>query len=290
MPRLAVGLITIFIGIVGYFKQIDVFNQDFDISGIAILIYNVSRVLYLFYFFWMLCGLGLLILERLKKKGVEFGISTFDQVILSFYLGGAALTVVMFVLGYFNLYYRSTALILTIPIFALSYKPLSVLLKEGRNDLRIALSQRNKESFSRLTTFLGFTLGAITLFLLGHLLLSRCLYPGGTGNDIYEHYLPFHKAVLQSHGIWPNDVWPNFYNAKGMGITFLSELLTDLLVCQSVSFGFLVVSVLVLFSLTKKILNDSLWAGLAVVSYLACFPHSVENNWGSFQYHQIQLA
>ena len=48
------------------------------------------------------------------------------------------------------------------------------------------------------------------------LLLVKGLYPQG-GHDYYQHYSHFYAAVIDSHGIWPNLFWYEYYLLEGHG-------------------------------------------------------------------------
>ena len=54
----------------------------------------------------------------------------------------------------------------------------------------------------------------------------RGFYPGG-GGDYYTHYFYYYLAVIQNHGLAPNDVWYHYYYSKGSGLAFLGMLLSD---------------------------------------------------------------
>ena len=121
------------------------------------------------------------------------------------------------------------------------------------------------------------------------LLLVKGLYPQG-GHDYYQHYSQFYAAVIDSHGIWPNLFWYQYYYSKGMGVTFLGMLLTDALAPSLVAYCFVVATALALYALVRDFCSHTLWPWLAVVLYLALNVHTLgtgayfgNGGWGHFQ-------
>ena len=121
------------------------------------------------------------------------------------------------------------------------------------------------------------------------LLLVKGLYPQG-GHDYYQHYSQFYAAVIDSHSIWPNLFWYEYYYSKGMGVTFLGMLLTDALAPSLVAYCFVVATALALYALVRDFCSHTLWPWLAVVLYLALNVHTLgtgvyaaNGGWGHFQ-------
>ena len=58
-----------------------------------------------------------------------------DRLALGFFVGAAALTIVMLVLGYLYLYWRAVAALIAIPIVAISYAHFALVLRQLRSAL-----------------------------------------------------------------------------------------------------------------------------------------------------------
>ena len=289
-PRLRpAGLPTAWIG--GYLATVlllqhfDPFGADFETSGPILLLCNLARLSFLVYFASTLLGLGLLVLGPPEKASLP-GLGYLERLLLGFWLGAAILTLVMLPLGFLGLYYRLTALVLSVPILFLSFPALVDCLAAGKHLLADHCRQVRVRPLATLPSVVA--VGGIASFLL-LLLLTRCLYPGETTDDVYEHYWPYQQEVLRSHGIWPNDVWYDFYTAKGFGLNFLAMLLTDDLACQSVTYLLLAASAGLLFTVTRRLTGRSFWALLSTAVYLGAFPFplTVPLRWGGFQSHHL---
>ncbi|HWR97231.1 MAG TPA: hypothetical protein VN317_02335, partial [Candidatus Methanoperedens sp.] len=194
--------------------------------------------------------------------------------------------VVMLPLGFLNLYYRPTALLLAVPILAASWPRLLRELRAGLGLLRELVVPGPGRWFDPTANAL---LVAAGLALAVVLLLTRALYPGEASNDAYEIYWPYQRLVLQSHGLWPNDIWYMFFSGKTMGLNFLAMLLTDHTGCQLVTLCLLLAGIAAVVSLSRRAGLERPWALLAGVAALACFPFS-NPEWGAFQSHHVQAG
>lgn len=248
--------------------------------------YNAFRTIFLFYFVWLLAGTGWLALEALRRRGMTFQLDWEDRLLLGFFLGAALLSLVMFPLGFLKLFYPATALVFSVPILFFSY-PLLVCELRGVAGLarRIVAPARgwNLEQVTKALLTTAFLLLALVL------LFTRCLYPGETSNDSYEIYWPYQRLVVSSHSLWPNDAWYVFFAFKGAGLNFLAMLLSDGMACQSATFCMLLAAVFAVYSMAKKIGGSAIWALLASVTALACFPFT-NPDWGAFQSHHLGAA
>ncbi|HEY6000425.1 MAG TPA: hypothetical protein VI078_14145 [bacterium] len=280
----AATAIAVFLAISAYLGSVDVFTADYAATGARMALYNLARTAFIPYFIWLVAGTGWLSLAALRRFGVRFDLGWADRCLLGFFLGAAVLTVAMLPLGFANLYYRPTALLLAVPILAFSFPH---LLREARE--AAALLRGLLAPGRRLEAAVGTLLAAALLAVAAVLLLTRALYPGEASNDAYEIYWPYQRLVVQSHGIWPNDIWYMFYGYKTMGLNFLAMLLADDTACQLVTFCLLLAGVGAVVSLARKACGDRTWALLAGVASIACFPFS-NPEWGAFQSHHIQAG
>jgi hypothetical protein len=138
-----------------------------------------------------------------------------------------------------------------------------------------------------------------TIFVVLLLLVLRALPPGGN-HDYYTHYFYYYKHVIESHGLWPNELWYHYYVSKGATLTFWSIVLTDLQAPEIVSFAFVLMAGLAVFSIVRRWCGNSILAMAAMVVYFSTyvlprFPGDLtisgyRMEWGEFQKHHEQLA
>ena len=272
-----------FLAVLFYFGFIDVYDNHYFARGDT-EIYNAFRVVFMAYFFWIVYFTGQKILLFVAGDRSVAEINLRDRLALGFFVGAAALTIVMLVLGYLYLYWHAVAALITIAIVAVSYPHFALVVRQ----LRSAFAR-----YLRLSSTLDIILSGIMLlaviFFGGALLLVKGLYPQG-GHDYYLHYSQFYTTVIDSHSIWPNDFWYQYYYSKGLGLMFLGMLLTDPLAPSLVTYCFVVATALALFSLVRRFCPKTLWPWVAVVLYLALNVHTLgtgfyaaNGGWGHFQ-------
>jgi hypothetical protein len=280
-----------FVAVVAYFNFVDVYDNHYLQRGLG-GIYNAFRVVFIVYLFWLICFTGHKILVFGVGDRPVADIQLHERLALGFFVGAAALTIAMLVLGYAYLYWRSVAALIAASIIAVSYRDFVRVLQEARSS--VARYVRNS---SRVDTALTTAMAIGVLFAGAILLLVKGLYPQG-GHDYYLHYSQFYSMVIDSHGIWPNAFWYQYYYSKGVGLMFLSMLLTDPLAPSLVTYCFVIATALALYSLIRRICPQTLWPWVAVILYLALDVHTVgtgiyaaNGGWGHFQKaHEINTA
>ena len=273
-----------------FFDAVDVYDEHFFETGYT-LPYNAFRVLFAAYLFWLIYVAGWWTLRIAGLRGLE-GLALHERVALAFFVGAAVLTVFLLGLGYLSLYWRAVAAAITIPIVAASWRLLNETVQLAQSAI-----ERHVRGSSPLELVATVLFAGVTIYLAAGLLLVKGLYPQG-GHDFFLHYSQFYSAVIDSHGIWPNLFWYHYYVSKGMGLMFLSILLTDALAPSLVSYCFHCAASLCLFSLVRGFCRNTFWPWLAVALY---FGLSVQTNgtgayfnnggWGYFQKpHEINSA
>jgi len=272
-----------FVAVVAYFNFVDVYDNHYLQRGVG-GIYNAVRVVFIVYLFWLIYFTGYKILVFGAGDQPVAGIQLHERLALGFFVGAAALTIAMLVLGYADLYWRSLAALIAASIIAVSYRDFVSVLQEARSS--VAQYVRNS---SRVDTALTIAMAIGVLFASAILLLVKGLYPQG-GHDYYLHYSQFYSMVIDNHGIWPNAFWYQYYYSKGVGLMFLSMLLTDPLAPSLVTYCFVIATALALYSLIRRICPRTLWPWVAVILYLALDVHTVgtgiyaaNGGWGHFQ-------
>ena len=272
-----------FAAVVIYFDFVDVYHNHYFQRGYG-AVYNAFRIVFIGYLFWLVYFIGFKILIFVAGDRSVAQVQLHERLALGFFVGAAALTVAMLVLGYLQLYWRWVAASVALCVIAVSYRDFVIVLQEAR--LAVARYGRNNSridiAFATAMTIGVFLAGAI-------LLLVKGLYPQG-GHDYYLHYSQFYSMVMDSHGIWPNDFWYQYYYSKGVGLMFLGMLLTDPLAPSLVTYCFVIAAALALYSLIQRFCPRTLWPWVAVILYLALNVHTLgtgvyaaNGGWGHFQ-------
>jgi hypothetical protein len=271
-----------FVITLAFFSLVDVYDNHFFQSTYT-AIYNAFRLLFAAYFFWLVYVVGRLTLSFVAGDSSAV-LPLHERLALGFFVGAVALTIMMLVLGYASLYWRVVAMAITIPIIATSYRHFALVVREARSSIRQHLQEG-----SRTDRILSLAMAIAAVISGAALFIVKGLYPQG-GHDYYQHYSQFYATVIDTHGIWPNLFWYQYYASKAMGVTFLGMLLTDALTPSLVTYCFVAAAAVALFSLVRGFGAHTLWPWLAVVLYLALNVHTLgtgayfgNGGWGHFQ-------
>jgi hypothetical protein len=286
-----------FVVLLGWFRVTDVYHAYFFEmqSNWIYLIYNGFRTLYSLYLIWLLYFLGSILLDALSKKGAQLDLQLPDEVVLCFYAGAAIASAVAFLLGFLSLYHYWILALATLLLLSASFRSFETFLRR-LGDWRRATRASGDDAASAVARRCA--LGA-TIFVVLLLLVLRALPPGG-GHDYYTHYFYYYNHVIESHGLWPNELWYHYYQSKGATLVFWSIVLTDLQAPELVSFAFVLMAGLAVFSLVRRCRGDSILALTAMVVYLSTyvvpqfagdlFVSGEHVAWGEFQKQHEQLA
>ncbi|HEY1745988.1 MAG TPA: hypothetical protein VGG11_04385, partial [Xanthobacteraceae bacterium] len=195
-------------------------------------------------------------------------------------------------LGYLNLYTVPVAFVVTLPAIATSYAEARVVF----GNIKQAAAESN--ALARRPGLLGGLMAGLIAAELAALLVVKGLYPDG-GHDYYTHYFYYFEAVIENHGLWPNNVWYHYYYDKGAGLYFLGILLTDPLAPQLVTFTFFTAAASALYLTLRKIAPGTLWALIGLIQFISIYIYtpgsaliySVNGGWGEFEKtHEIIAA
>jgi len=278
-----------YVSLLAWFHGVDVYHHHFSESGLIVVVYNLFRVLFIFYLFWMVATVGLLLLHVVARHQLAF-VSLPEQLALGFFTGAGIWHVVMFLLGFLDLYTVPVAVLLTLPPVILAYAPARATAIEIRRNL----ARTGERDFAPLDRLLSVLIGIVFVALL----LTKGLYPSG-GHDYFTHYFYFLQAVIKNRGLWPNEVWYHFYYSKGAGLFFLGILVTDPLAPQLVTFCFIMAAALALFLILNNVAPRTLWPPVGIILFFGiyiCTPGSAvlyqaNGGWGDFEkLHEIVAA
>jgi len=277
---------VLYVVILWWFAVVDVYNSQFFCDGHrkTYLAYNLFRVLFITYLACLFYCLGRCQLRWLERRYGPLRLSLLDEFVLCFFSGAAVMAFFLFALGFLNLYYRLVMSLITIPLVPVAYPAVADYVTRISVAFRQTwVNDRNPARASLKWISLG-CVGFLAILLL----IMKGLPPGGYG-DYYTHYLPYFKQVVESHGLWPNDIWYHFYVSKGATITFLGVLLTDFQAPELVTYLFFLASALALCSIMSKCSRNVVAPLTAVAAYIAAFvftdrPGNI-SAWGIFQKH-----
>jgi hypothetical protein len=281
-----------FILLLIYFRQIDVYDRRFFDTGVTAP-YNLLRAVFAIYLFGAICVPGVAVLSAFSGATTFSELRPLARLAVSFFCGAALWHALLLVLGFLDLYIYPVAVALGVLAVALTPTCLGATLSEVFQGVRGGLRAQPR-AIAWATRVLGAAVLAAALLLL----VVKGLFPAG-GHDYVNHYHGYYEAVLRNHGLWPNDVWFQFYYSKGMGLFFLAALLTDPLAPSLVTYCFAIGTAMALFLLIDQMApSASLWPWAAVIAYFVFYTYTpgtgdylTYGGWGDFQKpHEINAA
>ena len=281
-----------FVLVLTYFDWVDVYDRHFFDVGVTAP-YNLFRTLFAIYLFGAICVPGVAALSAIGGANIFAGLPPLARLVASFFCGAALWHGLLLILGLLNLYVFPVAVALAMLAVALTPAYLGPTLSELCHGVRDGLRAQSG-AVAWVTGVLGCAIVA-TAFLL---LVVKGLFPAG-GHDYFNHYHGYYETVLRNHGIWPNDVWFQFFYSKGMGLFFFAALLTDPLAPSIVTYCFAIGTAIALFLLIDRMApSASFWSWAAVIAYFVFYTYTpgvdvyrTYGGWGEFQKaHEIDAA
>ncbi|MCP4005917.1 MAG: hypothetical protein GY725_17140 [bacterium] len=273
-------------GIVVWFASNDIYQERFyQPGGFSYLTYSVLRALFIGYLMALLYGLGSLVLA-IPERRRRLPLTSLDRFILGFYLGSAVLHIAFQFLGYAGLYERKMMIALSLPLVAISFPGVFEFWRHrGAITPRLPTPADGGSPSRALTIGRAALLASVGLAGL-YLIVVKGLQPHSV-SDVATHYFPYYRRVVETQGIWPNELWYHYYHTKGAGAVFLSLLLTDLIGAQLATCSFVLVSALVVFSLVRTAIGSRWWGLMAVALYLTGMLD--QWSWASFEKQHIMM-
>lgn len=279
-------LLGSFTAIEAWFCGIDFYDRHFFDSGWYVVIHNGARVILTAILFWLIYAPGYAVLAMIRSPGRPPTASIAERLLLGFSIGIGVWHVGMLLLGIAGLYDRPLIIAIAVLVLLASTRHFASIVTDIRHGL--TTTWRHARRKERITG----TLGAFAVTtVIAWILLVRALYPGGSG-DYYTHYFPYYSAVLQHHGIAPNDVWYHYFYSKGDGLFFLAMLLGDPLESVLPTFCCVTMAALALLTFGRRVAPGSLWPLCVTLIYLLyCLVGFGEIGSGEFQKdHELTSA
>ncbi len=216
-----------YIALLWAFAGLDLYHSGFDTRGLAVPFYNGLRLIFVAYLFWVLYATGDLLLAVLSRGSFR-GRSILDRLALGFFSGVGVWQIVLLGLGLANLLQRDLVIVLTSVVLVFSFSSFASTV------FCPSIISRKPFNFPVWMRETGFVLLALLAGSMVLLTIVKGLYPAG-GHDYYTHYFHYYRDVVESGGVWPNNIWYHFYYSKGAGLFFLGMLLTDPLAPQLIT-------------------------------------------------------
>ncbi len=265
-------LLVVYIFLLSYFYVIDVYHQYFFVSGMVPVIYNVARLIFIFYFIWMYYAVGDAILSWLGGKAYQTKV-TLNHFLLGFITGAGVWHVSLFVAGFAGLYQR----------WFLALAGFIVCFFSRSRFHQVYALVKSPETRSNKT---GIAIVIIPLVLF---LIVKGLYPAG-GHDYYNHYFQYYRSVTESGSLLPNSVWYHFYYNKGDALYFMAMLMTDPLGPQLAATAFMLIGAAMVYSLLQQNTRwrQLPWIGVALYfTFFIYTPGPLDNmhqgGWGDLE-------
>lgn len=277
-----------YIALLWAFSALNFYYSGFDTTGLEVLFYNVLRLIFVGYLFWMLYATGDFILTAFRKSHFK-DCPILDRLTLGFFCGFGIWQITLLVLGLANLLHRELLVVLTFVVLLLSYPSFVSTV------CRASFSTRTAYNFLGCLRETGFLLPAVFVSSIFLLTIVKGLYPAG-GHDYYTHYFHYYREVVESGNIWPNNIWYHFYYSKGAGLFFLGMLLTDPLAPQLVTLSLFCGGVVCMAAFMARVGLAMKWRLIFLTLFIAVYIYTpgpkvnmVHGGWGDFEkLHELQ--
>lgn len=249
LPSLA--LVGGFFFLLLWFYVANVYQTRFFDHGGIVAIYQLARIAYIPYLFWLEFAVGAYVLYLAKAPFIGL-----KHIIAAWITGTSLWHIVLLGIGLAGLYHYPIMLLLTGGVMIAS---LPYMAKQLPKIKLPKLATRNENFLAILV--------AISAILF---LLFKGTYPTG-GHDFFNHYFPYYKAVIRDGSLGPNEVWYHYFYSKGLGLYFLSMILLDPLALNLVGTTFVIAAALMVFDLLRAPNRNLVLPLFGVLIYVTCY-------------------
>lgn len=272
-----------FVYLLLWFDRTDFYHGEFFEPGSKVILYNLARLLFIPYMAWIVYAPGAGLIALVSGRRALGALMAWERYPLGFIAGAGIWHFLLFGCGLAGLYVKPVAVLLSVGAMFMSVPHLAVCLRELAATLRQVRPRVALKSLGVGAIAAGIACSAAAFLLI------KGLYPNG-GSDYIGHYFYFYKRVVETGSILPNDVWYHFFYSKGLGLYFLSMLLTDALAPQLVASGFIGIGALIVFGILRHASRGGLLPYAGVLLYLLLLiytPGPAENaahaGWGDLE-------
>lgn len=239
-----------------WFDMHNVFSEQFGTATPSFHVATVARFIIVAYVVFTMVAIGKLLLLRVGGAGIT-GV---DKFLAASVLGGAAIVVIVYVLGLSGLLYRWVlALLLMGCVFC--WPNLSLpRLKWPDSGIQASAPGRWERY---LTMLLSVGLAAQIAYLL---LWKGLVAP--SSNDVVSHYIPYYLSVIREHSTAINEYYWHFYEFKGLSFHFLAATLADVQAIQLLVFCLAGIAAVALYKTAQRIGGSTSLGLLAIAIFL----------------------
>lgn len=272
----------LFAGCVFALRRIDISGNDLSSDGLTTITYSACRAILAFYVLGACLTLGALVLRVLT--GDPRGHLTIDLpfTILSFFLGASVLGLVGTVIGLAGLLKLPIVVALIAPLVWLTPCYLGFHFR-SRPDTVAATTHQNVVELS-----VQRTLVCCLIVLVAFSLVWKGLYPASAEADVWEHYLPYYRGVLETGSVGPNELWTHYWASKAAGLVHLVGVLSDEFSSQLVSWIFILMTAVIVIDLLASSLKSVPWATCGAIVFLSGV--MTDPSIGAFMRHHAPAA
>src|SRR5262249_54502828 len=116
-----VAFVTVYVAILFWFKYVDIYHKEFSTASLPVAVYNLCRILYIFYLFWIVYQAGNFLLTRVAKDTWK-SVGGVERLAMGFFAGTGILQAALLLLGYLSLYTVPVAIAITLPLVVFAYR------------------------------------------------------------------------------------------------------------------------------------------------------------------------
>lgn len=270
-------------------RHTHVSDVDFYRSGFVIIAYVAAKAILAFELLAACTALGWILMALTRAAIGEKGAIACQHptdlgfAIAGFFVGASALGLVGTLLGLIGWLRLPFTLGIMTPLAAFAPVAIFPRIQAGVRALRA--SGASAPPLQRWTTaFL-----AIGTAYAGSLaLLWKGIYPASAEGDVWEHYIPYYRHVLNSGSVAPNETWTQFWASKAAGLIHITGTLSDEFAAQLVSFALIAMAAAIVFDLLSTSLQSRRWALFGALIFIAGIV--ADTSVGSFIRHHAAVT
>jgi hypothetical protein len=259
-----------------YIFWYDPSGQGLFRKGALLYVYHLCRICQLILVALSCYIVGYKLLTTIKCDPVIYLQTPIERFIICLFLGATVIGSIAILLGLVGALSAKVTLPLTCCMLLIMRKPFLHLL-DGNEE-----AKSNANRFNNIFALL------VTVACCA-LVLTRLLYIPVKDANIWEHYLPYFRSVLESSSTQPSEIWHHFYASKAGGLILFLNSWGDVFSVQIISTLFFFAAALIIFDLLNKILNDRTIATAGVLSYLIYLSSTFEDG-AAFKHHASILG
>jgi hypothetical protein len=284
--HLLVSLLVLmsFLSVVAFLRTFHPEGAGFERKGPVLIVYHLCRLAMVGWIVGLCYGAGYRAFQLLRISPAQVFGNKRKTFVLCFFFGASIYGSFYTFLGLFGFINLGSALVCTVPVLILSIRPLSEIFTGG--SLR-SLCTAIPDAYAGPITKRVIVLCAI--FAAAVFLMAQVIFVAIFDPNIWEHYLHYYRAVLNTGSTQPNEVWHHFYASKAAGLIILADVLGDFFGAQIVSGGFALVAAVIVFDVLLDFCKSPSWALLGSTLFIL-FLYGDVSAGAMFKHHIVMLG